>query len=129
MMNIARGSIAKYCKKSFNKKFAVASQTRKYAEKVPVKHDDNHDYHPYNDGSKNNLEKYIDGPFPDSEEVAVGIERYELDILKEGKSPFNLGPAHVTGPHFGTVADPVIVNTFFDERIVGCQGEHTNKIT
>ena len=81
-----------------------------------------HEFKPYHDGTGNELDKYVYGPLPDPKDFAVGIERYEIDKKEKGESLFNIGPDYLTGPHFGTLAEPVLINSYFDERIVGCAG-------
>ena len=102
---------------------------RFYGDKNVDHHDHHHsEYVPYNNGTKNNMEQYASGEtFPEPENFAVGIERYEIDKASRGETPFNLGTDYITGPHFGTVADPVLINSFHDERIVGCAGKLKKK--
>eukprot|EP01088_Endostelium_zonatum_P012910 TRINITY_DN2721_c0_g1_i2.p1 TRINITY_DN2721_c0_g1~~TRINITY_DN2721_c0_g1_i2.p1 ORF type:complete len:312 (+),score=74.81 TRINITY_DN2721_c0_g1_i2:48-938(+) len=47
----------------------------------------------------------------------TGIERLEFIM----KSPFNIAEAGISGP-FGTPENPVLVPSFEDARIVGCEG-------
>lgn len=56
------------------------------------------------------------GTVPDSFEQSTGLERAEIEIpdLFKHNEPIN-------GP-FGTEADPCLVESVFDSRIVGCTG-------
>jgi len=60
-----------------------------------------------------------DDKIVDSIGNATGLEREELEAELEGKSRFETAPP--TGP-FGTKEAPAIVESHFDERIVGCPG-------
>ncbi|KAL2641751.1 hypothetical protein R1flu_009338 [Riccia fluitans] len=51
--------------------------------------------------------------------IATGMELEELVAQKQGLKRFDLDPPR--GP-FGTKDDPAIVESVFDERIVGCSG-------
>ncbi|KAG0557651.1 hypothetical protein KC19_11G146500 [Ceratodon purpureus] len=51
--------------------------------------------------------------------IATGAEREELEYQREGKRRFDLEPPR--GP-FGTKEAPAIVESHYDERIVGCSG-------
>jgi len=52
-------------------------------------------------------------------DMATGLERAEMLAALEGKNIFDEAPI---GP-FGTAADPVLVESIFDERIMGCPGD------
>eukprot|EP00245_Coleochaete_scutata_P005628 TRINITY_DN19297_c0_g1_i1.p1 TRINITY_DN19297_c0_g1~~TRINITY_DN19297_c0_g1_i1.p1 ORF type:complete len:169 (+),score=36.41 TRINITY_DN19297_c0_g1_i1:212-718(+) len=52
-------------------------------------------------------------------EFATGLEREELQAQAEGATRFETGPPQ--GP-FGTQSAPAVVESQFDERIVGCSG-------
>ncbi|CAM6094850.1 unnamed protein product [Calypogeia fissa] len=51
--------------------------------------------------------------------IATGMELEELEAQQQGKKRFDLDPPR--GP-FGTKDHPAIVESVFDERIVGCSG-------
>ncbi|KAI5070140.1 hypothetical protein GOP47_0014483 [Adiantum capillus-veneris] len=51
--------------------------------------------------------------------IATGVELAELVAEKEGKRLFDLEPPR--GP-FGTKEHPAIIQSRYDERIVGCSG-------
>ncbi|KAL3675455.1 hypothetical protein R1sor_025403 [Riccia sorocarpa] len=51
--------------------------------------------------------------------IATGMELEELEAQKKGLKRFDLDPPR--GP-FGTKDEPAIVESAFDERIVGCSG-------
>ncbi|KAJ7537493.1 hypothetical protein O6H91_11G011000 [Diphasiastrum complanatum] len=51
--------------------------------------------------------------------IATGFEREELEAERKGAKRFDLEPPR--GP-FGTKEAPAIVQSHFDERIVGCSG-------
>eukprot|EP00250_Pteridium_aquilinum_P009460 c18681_g1_i1 orf=377-898(-) len=51
--------------------------------------------------------------------IATGLERQELIAEKQGKKLFDLDPPR--GP-FGTKEHPAIIQSLYDERIVGCSG-------
>ncbi|XP_024360125.1 putative cytochrome c oxidase subunit 5b-like [Physcomitrium patens] len=51
--------------------------------------------------------------------IATGVEREELEYQSQGKKRFDLDPPR--GP-FGTKEAPAIIESNYDERIVGCSG-------
>ncbi|KAG6555352.1 hypothetical protein Mapa_002578 [Marchantia paleacea] len=51
--------------------------------------------------------------------IATGMELEELEAQRKGLKRFDLDAPR--GP-FGTKADPALVESVFDERIVGCSG-------
>ncbi|XP_002984710.2 cytochrome c oxidase subunit 5b-2, mitochondrial [Selaginella moellendorffii] len=50
--------------------------------------------------------------------IATGLEREELEFAKAGKKRWDEPPV---GP-FGTAEKPAIIESWYDERIVGCPG-------
>jgi len=54
----------------------------------------------------------------------TGLEREEIEAQLEGKSRFETAPPR--GP-FGTAEAPAIVESQFDERIVGCSGGYAEE--
>jgi len=60
----------------------------------------------------------LDNKIPTDLDQATGLERAELLAELEGKSLFEEQPI---GP-FGTEANPVIVESISNERIMGCPG-------
>ena len=53
-------------------------------------------------------------------EQAVGLERVELLSKLAGKSAFLMAPLVVD--HFGTLKDPILVDSVVGRRIAGCTG-------
>jgi cytochrome c oxidase subunit 5b len=51
--------------------------------------------------------------------IATGAEREELEYQRQGKKRFDLDPPR--GP-FGTKEAPAIIESNYDERVVGCSG-------
>jgi len=67
-----------------------------------------------------------DDSIPSDSEQATGLERQELDALLAGEpDPFGL-EADITSGYNGTRDDPVLVPSFFEERIVGCACEENS---
>mmetsp|Transcript_62168 Transcript_62168/g.86417 ORF Transcript_62168/g.86417 Transcript_62168/m.86417 type:complete len:141 (+) Transcript_62168:69-491(+) len=58
------------------------------------------------------------------EKQATGLEKIELDAIAEGKEVY--GESVLRGP-FGTPENPVIVQSVFHNRIVGCVGGKHNE--
>eukprot|EP00270_Netrium_digitus_P014907 TRINITY_DN514_c0_g1_i2.p1 TRINITY_DN514_c0_g1~~TRINITY_DN514_c0_g1_i2.p1 ORF type:complete len:175 (+),score=40.87 TRINITY_DN514_c0_g1_i2:192-716(+) len=52
-------------------------------------------------------------------EHVTGLEREEVEAQLQGKSRFELEPP--SGP-FGTKEAPAVIESYFNERIVGCSG-------
>ncbi|XP_062622337.1 cytochrome c oxidase subunit 5B, mitochondrial-like [Saccostrea cucullata] len=63
--------------------------------------------------------KEIEGQVPDWGGHAVGLERFEILCEMEGKDPFE-NKTYIKQPGFGTKANPHIVPSVFDRRLVGC---------
>eukprot|EP00281_Chroomonas_sp_CCMP1168_P021120 CAMPEP_0206234842 /NCGR_PEP_ID=MMETSP0047_2-20121206/12812_1 /ASSEMBLY_ACC=CAM_ASM_000192 /TAXON_ID=195065 /ORGANISM="Chroomonas mesostigmatica_cf, Strain CCMP1168" /LENGTH=153 /DNA_ID=CAMNT_0053658967 /DNA_START=45 /DNA_END=506 /DNA_ORIENTATION=- len=60
----------------------------------------------------------LDDIIPGNIDQATGLERAEMLAEMEGKQIFEDG---MVGP-FGTAENPVMVESIYDERIVGCPG-------
>lgn len=58
--------------------------------------------------------------FPTQYEHAAGIERVEYLADLSGKNIFLNEPLKIN--HYGTLANPIIVDSLYEERIVGCSG-------
>ncbi|WFD33995.1 Cytochrome c oxidase subunit 4 [Malassezia cuniculi] len=61
-----------------------------------------------------------DGEIASDEQQATGIERFELLGRLQGVDVFDQTP--LDSSRVGTVADPIIVESMYPERIVGCTG-------
>eukprot|EP00283_Hemiselmis_rufescens_P018068 CAMPEP_0173439742 /NCGR_PEP_ID=MMETSP1357-20121228/21488_1 /TAXON_ID=77926 /ORGANISM="Hemiselmis rufescens, Strain PCC563" /LENGTH=157 /DNA_ID=CAMNT_0014405139 /DNA_START=10 /DNA_END=483 /DNA_ORIENTATION=+ len=61
----------------------------------------------------------LDNIIPSDMDQATGIERAEILAEMEGKPLFEEG---MVGP-FGTDSNPVMVESIYEERIVGCPGD------
>ncbi|POY73342.1 hypothetical protein BMF94_3677 [Rhodotorula taiwanensis] len=60
------------------------------------------------------------GEVPTDLEQATGLERFELLHKLKGEEAFSLEPLEV--PRLGTLADPIMVFSLDNERIIGCTG-------
>ncbi|KZP00481.1 COX5B-domain-containing protein [Calocera viscosa TUFC12733] len=60
------------------------------------------------------------GQVPTDVDQATGLERLQMLGQIEGIDVFDQSPLEMT--RMGTMADPVLVDTLSDERIVGCTG-------
>lgn len=58
--------------------------------------------------------------FPTQYEHAAGIERVEYLAELTGRNVFLNEPLKIN--HYGTLANPIIVDSLYEERIVGCSG-------
>ncbi|KAJ1489363.1 cytochrome c oxidase subunit VB-domain-containing protein [Baffinella frigidus] len=61
----------------------------------------------------------LDNVVPSNFDQATGLERAEMLAEMEGRSIFEEAPI---GP-FGTAENPVMVESIFEERIMGCPGD------
>ncbi|KAM3873766.1 cytochrome c oxidase subunit 5B, mitochondrial-like [Diretmus argenteus] len=65
------------------------------------------------------------GGIPTDEEQATGLEKVIMAATKEGKDPYSIStPKH----YAGTKADPHIVPSVTNKRVVGCVCEEDNTV-
>jgi len=94
----------------------ASSHTLRALSTTPRRLSDDHHGPPqvYGPGAKN--PKGI----PTDDEQATGIERFQLLGRMEGVDVFDMKPLDAS--RVGTPTDPIMVQSFFPERIVGCTG-------
>ncbi|KLO17397.1 COX5B-domain-containing protein [Schizopora paradoxa] len=100
------------------KSTARANALRSFASSSRRLAGDHHDHHGppqlYGPGTKDA------DAIPSDAEQATGLERYQLLGRMEGVDVFDMKPLDAS--RLGTLAEPIKVQSFYPERLVGCTG-------